>query len=239
MIKLVIKDKIAIVQLNRPAQKNALSTLLLAELQNIFLRLQKDLSVSIIILKGDVDFSAGGDIKEMTKVGDRASAELLIEKVQAAFDTIYRTKKIVIAYTKGLVFGGGMELALASDIIFSHSNAQFSMPETALGIIPGAGGTQYLPRIIGQKNAAYMLLSGEVFSAKEMKRMGLVQNITDDFSETINFSEKLLKKDSDSLIAIKELLRTAQPDLKKEAEFFVDLLMKKGKDKISDFLANR
>ena len=239
MIKLDIKDKIAVVQLDRPKQKNALSTSLLKELQNIFIDLQNDDTVSIIVIRGGVDFSAGGDIKEMTDVSDRESAELLISKVQAAFDTIYQTQKIVIAYTEGLVFGGGVELAMVSDLVFSHSNAQFSMPETALGIIPGAGGTQYLPRLIGKRNAAYMLLLGKVFSAEQMKEMGLVQEIIDDFSDLTPFLNTLLEKDRDSLMAIKKLLRTEQVDLKKEADLFVDLLMGNGKQKIIDFLKNR
>jgi len=238
MIKLEIQNKLAIVQLNRPKKKNALSTVLLAELQDVFVRLQQDAQISVILIKGDTDFSSGGDIKEML-VEDRKAAEILIKKVQAAFDTIYQTDKIVVAYTQGLVFGGGLELSLVSDIVISHANAQFSMPEAALGIVPGAGGTQYLPRVIGYKNAAYMLLSGDVFSAEQMKEMGLVQQINDDFFEVRDWLDKISKKNINTLKTIKSLLRTEQVDLKKEATSFVDLLMEDGRDLIAEFLTKK
>ena len=134
--------------------------------------------------------------------------------------------------------GGGVELALVCDIIISHPNSKFSLPEASLGIIPGGGATQRLKSTIGRQNAAYMLFTGEIFSADKMLSMNLIQEIADDI-ERVEYIANLIAHKNPT--AIKELKNLLQKDLDFEAESqsFAKLLLGEGKDGIQSFIKNK
>ena len=234
MIRVEIKESIAWVKIDRPKQKNALSIELLELLLKNLKQLEKNSLINVIILFGEEDFSAGGDINDML-VDTQKEASEIANKVQQLFLDIEDISKPIIAYTKGLVYGGGVELALVCDIIISHSNAQFSLPETALGIIPGGGATQRLKNVVGKQNASIILMTGMIFSAKQMLNFNLLQDIFDD----IKFVEKLAKtiaiNNSKAIQEIKKLLRKDN-DFKVESESFAKLLVGEGKEGIKKFL---
>lgn len=177
---LVAKEgTVAIVKMNRPKALNALNSATLQDLTTIFENLEHDETVSVIVLTGEGKaFVAGADIGEMadlTAEGGRAFARL----GQAAFSSIERCVKPVIAAINGFALGGGCELALSCDIRLASSNAKFGQPETGLGITPGFAGTQRLPKIVGVAKAKELIYTSAVIGAEEALRIGLVNHVYD------------------------------------------------------------
>ena len=166
---------IGIGTLNRPDQLNALSSALVKELTTAMEAFDQDPEVRVIIVTGgEKVFAAGADIKEMaeaTPFDERLHTRL------AYRDRINRISKPVIAAVSGYALGGGCELAMSCDIIIASGTARFGQPEINLGIIPGSGGTQRLTRIVGKHLAMEMVLTGELLSAAEAQRLGLVNKV--------------------------------------------------------------
>ncbi len=169
------EEPIAIVRLNRPEQLNALSDELMNELVSALQELDRDDAVRCIVLAGsERAFAAGADIGEMAE----ASAIDMYEARRIdRWDTIRRIRKPVVAAVSGFCLGGGNELAMACDLIVASETAQFGQPETGLGIIPGAGGTQRLTRAVGKAKAMDVILSGRFLDAREAERAGLVARV--------------------------------------------------------------
>jgi len=237
MISTQIKHSVAWVLIDRPEQKNALSIQLLEQLLVELKRNDKNDEVKLSVIFGEDNFSSGGDIKDMN-IEDEKSAKELAHKVQGIYTEISQIEKPIIAYTKGLVYGGGFELALVCDFIISHSNAKFSLPEAALGIIPGGGATQRLKSTIGKQNAAYLLLTGHAFSAEKMLRLNVIQEIEDRIEDVESITISIAQK---NLNAVKELKRLLKKDLdfKAESESFAKLLVGEGKKGIQSFISNK
>jgi len=172
------KDGIAYVTINRPKALNALNRKTLAELRVIFEDAGKDPTVSGVILTGSGNkaFVAGADISEIVAVSG-AGGEQFARDGQATFDLIENLEKPVIAAVNGFALGGGNEIALACTIRLAAEGAKFGQPEVKLGIIPGFGGTQRLPRLVGKGLALQLILSGEMISAQEAHRIGLVNEV--------------------------------------------------------------
>jgi len=169
------EETIAIVRLNRPKVHNALSHALIGELTNALNILDKDKSVKVIILTGNERaFAAGADIGEMSQ---ETSVSLMLKDPFSTWDKIRNTKKPTIAAVSGFALGGGLELMMNCDIVVASDNAKFGQPEINLGIIPGAGGTQRLIRLVGKNKAMEMILTGEMINAQEAYRIGLVNKI--------------------------------------------------------------
>ncbi len=172
------KDTIGILTINRPEKMNALSNQLTSELKSVLEEIEQDdkLRVLIIIGAGDKAFVAGADIKELVvrdaKMGWRVSKER-----QDLFSRIENLAVPAIAAVNGFALGGGLELALACSIRICSEQAQFGAPEVKLGIIPGDGGTQRLPRLIGQGRAMEMILTGDFIDAQEAFRIGLANKV--------------------------------------------------------------
>jgi enoyl-CoA hydratase len=173
----------AIVRLNRPDKLNALSGEMMIELSETFARIATDSEVRAVILTGAGDraFCAGTDIGELS---DRTTSEdctnqarAIAERGQAVCDQIASFGVPVIAAINGLAAGGGCELALACHLRLAAENAEFSLPETKLGVIPGYGGTQRAAREIGPGRALEMMLTGRVVLAAEASRIGLVNRV--------------------------------------------------------------
>jgi enoyl-CoA hydratase/carnithine racemase len=172
------KGAIAYVTLNRPKVLNALNRKALSELRAVFEDARDDESVRGIILTGagDKAFIAGADIAEMVR-DTPAEAEEKTRYGQAVMDLIENLGKPVIAAVNGFALGGGCETAMACTIRLAAENAKFGQPEVKLGIIPGYGGTQRLPRLVGKGLALQLILSGEMIGAQEAHRIGLVNEV--------------------------------------------------------------
>ena len=234
MIKVEIKESVAWVKIDRPKQKNTLSIELLQMLLKALKKLERDDLVNVIVLFGEENFSAGGDINDML-VDTELQAIEISNKVQKLFLDIENISKPIIAYTKGLVFGGGLELALVCDIIIAHSNAQFSLPETALGIIPGGGATQRLKNAIGKQNASIILMTGMIFSANQMLNFSFLQDIFDDIKFVEKLAKTIAQKNTQATMTIKNLLKKDN-DFKAESESFAKLLVGEGKVGLQNFI---
>jgi enoyl-CoA hydratase/carnithine racemase len=169
---------IAYVTLNRPKVLNALSQAVFSELKAAFEDARDDASARGVILTGSGDkaFAAGADIAEMsTSTG--VQAEESTRHAQAVTELIENLGKPVIAAVNGFALGGGCELAMACTIRIASENAKFGQPEVKLGIMPGAGGTQRLPRLIGKGRALQLILTGEIINVQEAYRIGLVNEV--------------------------------------------------------------
>ncbi len=172
------KGPIAYVTLNRPKVLNALSQAVFSELKAAFEDVRDDSSVRSVILTGSGDkaFAAGADIGEMSSYS-ASQAEESTRRAQRVTELIENLGKPVIAAVNGFALGGGCELAMACTFRISSENAKFGQPEVKIGIMPGAGGTQRLPRLIGKGRALQLILSGELISAEEAYRTGLVNEV--------------------------------------------------------------
>jgi len=166
---------VALVELNRPKELNALNRQLMEELRDSLLQLDKNDKVRVIILTGNEQaFAAGADIKQMA---DKSAVEMLVMDQFSAWEQIRKTKKPIIAAVSGFALGGGCELAMMCDMIIASESAQFGQPEIKLGTIPGAGGTQRLTRAVGKSKAMELILTGRFLSAEEAHFYGLVSKV--------------------------------------------------------------
>lgn len=170
---------IATVTINRPKKLNALNDNVLNELADLFKVIQVDEDINAIIVKGagDKAFVAGADIKELRELDDR-SGRMASQKGQQIFQLIEDTRKPLIAAVNGYALGGGAELAMACHLRIAGENAVFGLPEVGLGLIPGYGGTQRLPSLIGRARALEMILTGKQVKAKEALQLGLVNEVS-------------------------------------------------------------
>ncbi len=173
------KNAIAYVTVNRPKVLNALNGATMEELGTAFLDIRSDASIRVAILTGagEKAFVAGADIGELAKQ-DAVSGKEYAHRGQAVLDLIENLGKPVIACINGFALGGGCELALACTMRHASDNAKLGQPEVKLGIMPGYGGTQRLPRLVGKGLAMQMVLGGEVITAAEAYRIGLVNEVT-------------------------------------------------------------
>ena len=168
--------RVGIIALNRPAQLNALNDALMTELGHALAAFDADDSVGCMILTGsEKAFAAGADIGAMTALSfaDAYKGDFITRN----WEHIRSVRKPVIAAVSGFALGGGCELAMMCDFIIAADNAKFGQPEIKLGIIPGAGGTQRLPRAVGKAKAMDMILTGRMMDAVEAERAGLVSRV--------------------------------------------------------------
>jgi len=176
-ITLNVADRIATITVNRPDKLNALNNRVIAELGEVIDALRADRDVGGIILTGaGRAFVAGADISELEQVAG-GSAEALAKRGQLVFSRFESSPKPTIAAVNGFALGGGCELAMACHVRIASENAKFGQPEVKLGLIPGYGGTQRLPRIVGKGRALQLLLTGEMIDAQEALRIGLVNRV--------------------------------------------------------------
>ena len=172
------RGAIAYVTLNRPKVLNALKQAVFAELKSAFEDARNDASIRGVILTGSGDkaFAAGADIGEMSNYTGIEAGEAT-RRAQEVTEIIENLGKPVIAAVNGFALGGGCELSMACTIRLAVEGAKFGQPEVKIGIMPGAGGTQRLPRLVGKGRALQLILTGEVISAQEAYRIGLVNEI--------------------------------------------------------------
>lgn len=187
-----INDGIAYVTVNRPKSLNALSNEVLDELYAAFTAINKTPEVQVAILTGEGKaFVAGADISEMVNLTTLEGRYMMI-KGQNVMNLIEGIDKPVIGAINGFALGGGCELAMACDIRIASEKAKFGQPEVNLGIIPGFGGTQRLPRLVGKGMGKYLIMTAEIIDAQEAYRIGLVQKVVS-AEELMNEAEKIAK----------------------------------------------
>ena len=174
-VLLTREGNIGIVQLNRPKVLNALSFEVISELVNGLEEMDRDAVVRVIVLTGsERAFSAGADLVEMSQA---TPVDLVLGRRFELWDRIRNISKPIIAAVSGYCLGGGNELAMNCDIIIASETATFGQPEVNVGIMPGAGGTQRLTRVVGKNKAMEMILMGKSISAEEAHRVGLVNRV--------------------------------------------------------------
>ena len=169
-------EKVGVITLNRPKQLNALNDQLMDELGEALQAFDRDEAIGCIVLTGsEKAFAAGADIGAMAKFSFADAYKG--DYISRNWETIRSIRKPVIAAVSGFALGGGCELAMMCDFIIAADNAKFGQPEIKLGIIPGAGGTQRLPRAVGKSKAMDMALTGRMMDAVEAERAGLVSRV--------------------------------------------------------------
>ncbi len=170
------RGRVGLVTLNRPKQLNALNDALMTELGEALLKFDADENIGAIVLTGnDKAFAAGADIGAM--VGWSYMDVYKSDYITRNWEALKRTRKPVIAAVAGFALGGGCEIALACDIVIAADTAKFGQPEIKIGVMPGAGGSQRLPRAVGKAKAMDMILTARMMDAQEAERAGLVSRV--------------------------------------------------------------
>ena len=177
-INVNVDKYIATIIINRPDALNAMNKVVVAELKASIEECGQNDDVGVVVITGagEKAFVAGADIKSMQKMSGREALEFSREGQEMTM-VIENSPKPVIAAINGFALGGGCEIALACDMRIASENAKFAQPEVALGIIPGWGGTQRLPRLVGKGRAIELITAGEMIDAKEALRIGLVNHV--------------------------------------------------------------
>jgi enoyl-CoA hydratase len=169
------RGSVGLVTLNRPQALNALNEALIAELNQALGGFEADPAIGCTVITGsEKAFAAGADVKEMA---EKTYVDAYLGRFLDGWTKLSETRKPVIAAVSGFCLGGGLELAMMCDIIIASETARFALPEITLGIMPGAGGTQRLPRLIGKAKAMEMILTGRMIDAAEAERAGLVARV--------------------------------------------------------------
>jgi len=204
------KDKIGVIKINRPKVLNALNIETIKEITQSIGDLEQDQKIKVTILTGEGDkaFIAGADISTMVKM-TAIEAKEFSELGHNMLNKIQNSRLIFIAAVNGYALGGGCETFMACDIVYAGKNAKIGQPEINLGIHPGFGGTQRLPRLIGRMKAIELLLTGRNLSADEAERIGLVNKVIEDeklMEEVEKLANQIASKSSVQTSFIKELV---------------------------------
>ncbi|HET8810766.1 MAG TPA: enoyl-CoA hydratase-related protein [Flavobacteriaceae bacterium] len=186
---------ISVVKINRPKKLNALNRETLAEINEAFENLKNDETTKVVIITGNGEkaFVAGADIAEFADYSVEEGKNLAAKGQKTVFDFIANFPKPVIAAINGFALGGGLELAMAAHFRIASENAKMGLPEVSLGVIPGYGGTQRLPQLVGKGRAMEMIMTAGMIDANQALQYGLVNQVTSQ-EELMEFTENLAKK---------------------------------------------
>ncbi|MEH7332473.1 enoyl-CoA hydratase [Neobacillus drentensis] len=243
------ENNIAIVTLNRPPL-NVLSKQVFHELHLAFQELKDDLEVVAVLVTGagDKAFAAGADIKEFPQLMGNPNMKQNVRNSHIALNFIDEFPKPTIAVLNGLTFGGGCELALACDIRIADEHAKIGLPEIKLGLFPGGGGTQRLPRLVGEAKAKELMFTGDPISAQEAEKIGLVNRIVPS-GEGLTSAKELAKRISrHSLQALSRIKKSVDEGLNQslaegielEAALFAEIFQTEDiKEGVQAFLEKR
>jgi len=205
------KGRVGVVTLNRPKQMNALNAQLMQELAAALYELDGDAGIGAIVLTGsDKAFAAGADIGVMKDYSYMDA--YMSDYITRDWEHIRRIRKPVIAAVAGYALGGGCEVAMMCDIVIAADNAKFGQPEVNLGIMPGSGGTQRLPRALGKAKAMDLCLTGRTMDAQEAERSGLVARVVPLdklMEETLKVADKIASSSLPVVMMIKEAVNRA------------------------------
>ncbi|MEZ0007360.1 enoyl-CoA hydratase [Flavobacterium sp. 28YEA47A] len=189
------ENGIATITINRPTKLNALNKATIEELHSAFDAFDKDHSIRVILLTGSGDkaFVAGADISEFANFSVTEGAELAAKGQATLFDFVENLKTPVIAAINGFALGGGLELAMACHFRIASDNAKMGLPEVSLGVIPGYGGTQRLPQLVGKGKAMELIMTAGMLTAEEAKTSGLVNHVVPQ-SELLELANTIAQK---------------------------------------------
>lgn len=189
------KEAIAQITINRPSKLNALNKATIEELHQAFKALEQDKSTRAIIITGSGEkaFVAGADISEFADFNEQQGAALAAKGQELLFDFVANLTKPVIAAVNGFALGGGLELAMAAHIRIASDNAKMGLPEVTLGVIPGYGGTQRLPQLVGKGRANEIIMTAQMIDAQTALSYGLVNHVTAQ-SELLHKAEEIAQK---------------------------------------------
>ena len=189
------KENLAVITINRPTKLNALNKNTIEELHDAFKELDSTSTIKAIIITGSGEkaFVAGADISEFSDYTIEEGAELARNGQEILFDFVQNLSTPVIAAVNGFALGGGLELAMASHFRVASTNAKMGLPEVSLGVIPGYGGTQRLPQLVGKGKAMELIMTAGMISAEEAKEWGLVNYVVEQ-EELMPLCEKLANK---------------------------------------------
>lgn len=202
-------DGITTIKINRPTKLNALNSLTIKELNKALLNSELDKDTKVIILTGSGEkaFVAGADISEFASFSVKEGKKLASQGQQLLFDLLANLSTPVIAAINGFALGGGLELAMAAHFRIASENAKMGLPEVSLGVIPGYGGTQRLPQLVGKGRAMEMIMTAGMIDAKQALEYGLVNHVTSQ-ENLIPLAESLAKKImKNSTVAIAAAIR--------------------------------
>ncbi|NPV90587.1 MAG: enoyl-CoA hydratase/isomerase family protein [Firmicutes bacterium] len=206
-IKLEILDNVALITLNHPEKLNALSSVVIEELNLALDKVEGDESArALVIWGGESLFGAGADISEIVNIANSYEAYRFSRKFQSLCDRLENLPLATIAAISGYALGGCLELALACDIRVAGEKAQLGLPEIKLAVLPGGGGTQRLPRLIGTSRAKELILVGDPVSAVEAHRLGLVNRLVEEgrlYEEGMKLARTLASRAPIALAMIK------------------------------------
>ena len=242
------KDNIGIVSVNRPEQMNSLNSVTRKEMAEAFTELGDDSEILVIILTGAPGkaFIAGADIKEFLKLNLKTEKEL--ENDWIVTEVIENLKKPVIAMIDGFCLGGGLEIAMSCDLRIASDRTKLGQPEINIGIIPGAGGTQRLTRLVGEGRAMEMILTGRMVKAEEGLQYGILNFIftPDELEEkTMEMAKKITEKSPYAIERAKQSVKSVsnmnlREGLKFEREMFLECFTSDdGKEGITAFIEKR
>ena len=223
-----IKNHTGLVTINRPDKLNALNNQTINEIEDVIKSIKSNPDIFIVVITGSGEkaFVAGADIAELNNL-EVISAKEFSEKGNRVFRSIETLDKPVIAAVNGFALGGGCELALACHIRIASDNAKFGQPEVNLGIIPGYGGTQRLSRVINSARALEMILTGDMISADEAFRIGLVNKVypqAELLNKTLELAEKIASKGQQAIrVALKAVKATDNMSLSEGLSYEVSL----------------
>ena len=241
------EGQISTITINRPQSLNALNGATISELSEALSQLDQDSNCRVIIItgSGEKSFVAGADIKEFSDFGQDKAEELARNGQNSLFNKIENLSKPVIAAVNGFALGGGLELAMACHIRYASENAKLGLPEVTLGLIPGYGGTQRLPKLVGKGIANEMIFSAKMISAERAKEIGLVNevySIEDLLPKTIELASLISKNSSQAISKAITAVNTSdyQNGYELEIKFFGELFdMEDKKEGISAFINKR
>lgn len=194
-ILIALENGIGQITINRPSKLNALNTATIQELHNALESLENDETIRAIIITGEGEkaFVAGADIAEFANFSVQEGAQLAVQGHELLFDFIENMRTPTIAAINGFALGGGLELAMACHFRIASDNAKMGLPEVSLGVIPGYGGTQRLPQLVGKGRAMEMIMTAGMISAEEAFRMGLVNHVVAQ-AELLGFTKSITAK---------------------------------------------
>ena len=183
------------ITINRPSKLNALNVATIQELHNAFENLNENPEIKIIIITGEGEkaFVAGADISEFAHFSIEEGAQLAAQGQELLFDFVENLKTPVIAAVNGFALGGGLELAMACHFRIASDNAKMGLPEVSLGVIPGYGGTQRLPQLVGKGRAMEMIMTAGMIDAETAKAYGLVNHVVPQI-ELLDFTKNIATK---------------------------------------------
>ena len=217
-----VQDGIATLTINRPSKLNALNRETIQELHDAFLAADQDEEIKVIIITGSGEkaFVAGADISEFADFSVEQGGQLAAKGQELLFDFVAHLSTPVIAAVNGFALGGGLELAMAAHFRIASDNAKMGLPEVSLGVIPGYGGTQRLPQLIGKGRAMEMIMTAGMIDAKKALEYGLVNHVTSQ-EELLDLAHSIAGKImKNSSVAIASSIKAINANFEKDVDGF-------------------